>query len=335
MTTPFEFKPGVRQNVSLLIGICGASGSGKSRSALELATGLAGPDGKIAAIDTEAGRLLHYASGFKFDHGDMRPPFSPEHYLEAVDVADHAGYSVIIIDSLSHEWESEGGMHDMHDRLLSEQVEQARKSHTGNWEFDENKTRERLSIGAWREPKTQHKKFVNRLLQCRAHLVLCLRADEKMRIEKIKDDRGRERTVIVQAKDMPPNERWSPICERRLPYELTVSLILAPQNPGVPIPIKLQDQHRPLLPLDQQISSESGRLLAEWARGDVPPAVQADISALLAEGDAAASMSTLAPLEAFWKARTKAERDAIGRARLDEWKARVAAFERDPTGGSA
>jgi hypothetical protein len=154
---------------------------------------------------------------------------------------------------------------------------------------------------------------------------LCLRADEKMRIEKIKDDRGRERTVIVQAKDMPPNERWSPICERRLPYELTVSLILTPQNPGVPIPIKLQDQHRPLLPLDQQINSESGRLLAEWARGDVPPAMHADISALLAEGDAAASMSTLAPLEAFWKARTKAERDAIGRARLDEWKARVAA----------
>jgi hypothetical protein len=38
-------------------------------------------------------------------------------------------------------------------------------------------------------------------------------------------------------------------------------------RPGVPIPIKLQSQHRPLFPLDKPITRETGRRLAEWARG--------------------------------------------------------------------
>jgi AAA domain len=320
------FTPARRENVSLLIGIAGASGSGKSKSALELATGLAGPEGKIAAIDTEARRLLHYAAEYRFDHMDMKPPFSPGAYQEAIGAADAAGYSVIVIDSASHEWEGEGGLHDMHDALIAVQVEAARKAHNGSWEFDEGKTRERLSVGAWREPKALHKRFVQRLLQCRAHLIMCLRADEKMRIEKVKDERGRERTVIVQAKDMPPNERWSPICERRLPYELTLSLILTPQNPGIPIPVKLQDQHRPFLPLDKQIGAESGRKLAAWARGDEPPALAGDaLATLIAEGDLAASMSTPIGLEAFWKKLTPVERKAIGSGRLSIWKKQIEA----------
>ena len=75
---------------------------------------------------------------------------------------------------------------------------------------------------------------------------------------------------------------------------------------------------------DKPLDETTGRLLAEWARGDAPLVMPSDLVGLLAEGDAAASMSSLAPLEAFWKARTKAERDAIGRKQLDEWKARVA-----------
>lgn len=333
------FTPAKRENVSLLIGLCGASGSGKTRSALELATGLAS-GGRIAAIDTEAGRLKHYAGDFRFDHADMKAPFSPDAYREAIVAADAAGYAVIIVDSLSHVWEGEGGCHDMHDALVTAQVEAARKAHNGNWEFDESKTRERLSVGAWREPKAAHKRFVQRLLQCRAHLILCLRADEKMRIEKVKDERGRERTVIVQAKDMLPNERWSPICERRLPYELTLSLILTPQAPGIPIPVKLQDQHRPFLPLDKQISAASGRQLAAWARGDVAtpapstaPTAQtapfipgATLEQAILDGDVAAEGGPAA-LEAYWKGLTKDLRLAIGKDRLAAWQARAKAQE--------
>jgi hypothetical protein len=274
------FAPAVRESVSLLISLAGASGSGKTLSALKIARGLVGgDDSRIAFIDTEAGRGLHYAPApgerpgqarFGFQYADMRPPFSPDAYMDAIAAADKAGFGAIVVDSTSHIWEGDGGVQDWHDRILDEEVERARKNHSGNWAFDEGKTRERLSIGAWKVPKMAHKRFVSRLLQCRAHLILCMRADEKMRMEKVKDERGRERTVIVQAKDMPPAERWQPICEKRLPYEMTVSFVLTPDRPGFPVPIKLQEQHRAAVPLDRPLSEDTGRMLAEWARGGSP-----------------------------------------------------------------
>jgi len=326
MDDEITFTEARRENVALLIGMAGASGSGKTKSALELATGLA-DGGRIFGIDTEAGRMKHYASEYIFVHGDMKPPFSPDRYLKAIDRAEQAGAAVIVIDSASHSWEGEGGLHDMHDAILNEQVEAARKSHNGSWQFDEDKTRDRLSVGAWREPKTLNKKFVSRLLQCRAHLILCFRADEKMRIEKVTDDRGRTKTVIIQAKDLPPNERWSPICERRLPYELTLSLILTPQNPGYPVPVKLQDQHAAFLPLDRQVNVEAGRRLAAWARGDAPAAPDpAVLARARADVDLALTMSTPEPLNAIWKRLTPAERDALGgKAQFGAWKAKIEA----------
>lgn len=341
----FEFRPAIRERVSLLISLAGASGSGKTLSALKIARGLAGgDDSKIAFIDTEAGRGLHYAPApgeqpgpnrFAFQYADMRPPFSPDAYREAIAAADAAGFEVILIDSASHLWEGEGGVQDMHAALLDAEVEKARKNHSGNWTFDEAKTRERLSVGAWKLPKMQHKRFVSRMLQTRAHLILCLRADEKMHMEKVKDERGREKTVIIQAKDLPPAQRWSPICEKRLPYEMTVSFVLAPDRPGFPIPIKLQDQHRHAVPLDVPLSEDTGRLLAEWARGgaaptrpaatrdqaeasapaadhspQVPAAGADELAAVLEEGRMAAERGTGA-LTAWWKRIGKPAQSAL------------------------
>lgn len=277
----FHFAPAVRDQVSLLIMMAGASGSGKTLSALKLARGLAdGEDSKIAVIDTEAGRAKHYAvrpgekpgvERFAFEHGDLRPPFTPEAYMAAIAAADAAGFKVIVIDSGSHEWEGEGGLHDEHQEAVEVAVAKSRSiAEEKGWRFDEAAAADRASIGAWKEPKRRHKRFVSRLLQCRAHLIICLRADEKMRIEKVKDERGREKTVIVQPKDMKPQDRWSPICEKRFPYEMTLSFVLSPDQPGFPIPIKLQEQHRSSIPLDRPISEQSGASLSEWARGGSP-----------------------------------------------------------------
>lgn len=278
----FAFAPAVRTRVSLIIAIAGASGGGKTLSALKIGRGLCGGnDSRIAVIDTEAGRANHYAVApgekptadrFAFQYGDLRAPFSPEAYTAAIAAADDAGrFDVVIVDSSSHEYEGDGGLHDIHDALVADAVEKARASHNASWgEFDPVRAAERVSIGAWREPKSRHKRWVSRLLQCRAHMILCLRAEEKIRIEKIKDERGRERTVIVQPSDMKPEERWVPICEKRFMYEMTLSLIVTPQNPGVPIPIKLQQQHRAAVPLDRPLDEATGRALAEWASGGAP-----------------------------------------------------------------
>ena len=62
----FTFRPGVRENVGLLIGLIGASGSGKTYTAMRLASGICKSNEKFAVIDTEAGRAKHYADAFKF-----------------------------------------------------------------------------------------------------------------------------------------------------------------------------------------------------------------------------------------------------------------------------
>lgn len=85
--------------------LAGPSGGGKTFSALRVATGLAkAADSRIAAIDTENGRIRYYANDFDFDDMQMDAPYSPEKYMSAIDEAVKAGYKVLIIDSLSHEW---------------------------------------------------------------------------------------------------------------------------------------------------------------------------------------------------------------------------------------
>jgi hypothetical protein len=82
---------------------------------------------------------------------------------------------------------------------------------------------------------------------------------------------GRKKTKIIAASDLPPKERWSPVCEKSFPFELTMSFVLSPERPGYPIPLKLQEQHRPFIPTDKPISIETGRLLAGWAGGATGP----------------------------------------------------------------
>lgn len=249
MAAAFDFKPAVRENVSLLIALAGASGSGKTYSALRLAKGLA-PSGKIAFIDTEARRGLHYADQFDFMHADMRPPFRPSNFIDGIRAAEAAGAEVVIIDSFSHEYDGEGGIMDWADELAEKGVK---------------------SPGNWKDPKLAHKKMMNALLQCRASLIFCLRADEKIAIEKKEvEERGRTfmKTVITPL-------GWMPICEKRFMFEMTASFTLTPDKPGMPqfnLPHKLQRQHRGMFEEGVPISEDAGRALAEWARGGTAPA---------------------------------------------------------------
>jgi hypothetical protein len=241
----FTFRPAIRENVGLLIGLAGSSGSGKTFTAMRLASGIAG--GKpFAVIDTEAGRAKHYADQFKFDHGDLKPPFSPSAYSEAIAAADAAGYPVIVVDSCSHEHAGEGGILDMQEA-----------------EFQRMGARDAVKMTSWIKPKGEHRKMVSRLLQVRAHLILCFRAEEK--IEMIRNSEGK---MEVRKKQTSTGlDGWVPICEKNLPYELTASFLLMASKPGVPLPIKLQEQHKTLFPLDKPITEESGKALAQWAAG--------------------------------------------------------------------
>ena len=249
----FSFRPAVRESVSLLVGLSGASGSGKTFSALRLAHGIAG-DRPFAVIDTEAGRAQHYADQFRFDHGDLRPPFTPAAYADAIAAADAASYPVIVVDSMSHEWAGEGGILDWQEAELDRMA------------GDDWKKREACKMASWIKPKMAHKQFVQRLLQMRAHLILGFRAEPK--IEMVRGENGR--MEIREKQSLTGLHGWIPIAEKNLPYELTASFLLMADRPGVPNPIKLQAQHRALFPLDEPITEECGVRLAAWAAGGVP-----------------------------------------------------------------
>src|SRR4051812_14798137 len=97
--------------------IVGPGGSGKTFSALAIASGLVtpgrGPHGvSIAVIDAEKGSASKYAEKFTFDCQELGT-FDPRNYIGAIREADAAGYEVLIIDSLSHAWTGKGGVLDM------------------------------------------------------------------------------------------------------------------------------------------------------------------------------------------------------------------------------
>lgn len=245
----FEFKRAVRQDLPLVIGIAGPTGGGKTLSAFRLAKGLASGE-RFCVIDTENGRALHYADEFDFDHGALAAPFEPGHYAEAIAAADAEGYPVIVVDSASHEHAGEGGLLDMHEEEL------------GRLTRGDDSRRDSMTMAAWINPKREHKRFVSKLLQVRAHLILCFRAEEKVEIAKEKG-----KTVIRPKQSLVGHGGWIPVAEKNLPYELTLSLLVTPDAPGVPKPIKLQQQHRLIVPLDRPLSEDAGSELGAWAKG--------------------------------------------------------------------
>lgn len=134
----YAFKRAIRENVGLLIGLAGASGSGKTFTAFRLASGICG-DKPFAVIDTESRRALHYADQFKFDHCELEAPFRPQAYMDTIVAADKAGYPVIVVDSMSHEHAGEGGLLDWHEELLNEFVKRAmdKNSNRSEWQIRE------------------------------------------------------------------------------------------------------------------------------------------------------------------------------------------------------
>jgi hypothetical protein len=247
-----QFRTAKREAVGLLIGLVGASGSGKTYTAMRLATGISG--GKpFAVIDTESRRALHYADTFLFDHAELHAPFTPDAYAEAIKAADAAGYPVIVVDSMSHSWAGDGGVLDWQEA-----------------EFERMGSKDSMKMLSWAKPKRSHKKMVQTLLQVKAHLILCFRAEPKVEMVRIDG-----KTVIQEKHSLTGLHGYIPVCDKTLPFELTTSLMFTPDKPGIPQPIKLQDQHKALFPLDKVVDESSGERIAVWAKGGTAPSAPA------------------------------------------------------------
>lgn len=276
-----SFARAARKGSHVLIALYGESGSGKTYSAILLARGLVGPEGKVAMLDTETGRGLIYANlAGGYDYAELTPPFTPERYIEAIKTAEQAGYDALIIDSASHEWEGIGGV-----------VETADASNL-------------QGLIKWASPKARHKKFVQALLTTRMHLILCLRAKEKM----------------VQEGKTVRSEGFVSVQDKRFIFETTVQCFMPNTkngNRGVPVVEKCPEDLMPAFPPGAKIGVKTGEVIREWVNGGAP--VDHGLETLRREAEEAAEGGSKA-FAAWWnRDDVKPRRDHL-RAHLDNLK---------------
>jgi len=104
-----ELRKATRKKAKIRLGLSAVSGGGKTYSAILIAKGLCGDLSKVAIIDTENGSADLYAHLGDYNVLPLTAPFSPERYIQAIKACEKAGCDVIIIDSITHEWDGKGG----------------------------------------------------------------------------------------------------------------------------------------------------------------------------------------------------------------------------------
>lgn len=237
----YSFRPAKRENTPLIIGLAGPTKSGKTMSALRLATGLAA-GGVVSMINCEGKRGHQYADKFIYQTCDLTAPFRPEHYTAALKASEKINPAVVIIDSASHMHDGPGGILEWHEEILDRMA--------GN----DTKKRERCNFAAWVQPKAEENKFIYQMLSMSVPIILCFRAKEKIKIVK-----GQE----------PKDLGWQPIAGERVAFETIFTLILPPHSKGVP-DLACSDMREPfdtIVPADRPIDEDLGRKLAEWSIG--------------------------------------------------------------------
>lgn len=257
----FNIEAAVRRPTPLLLGLAGPSGSGKTYSALRLATGIARvAGGEIVVIDTENRRAQHYADQFRFLHIDFAPPYGPMDYLAALYTAERTRPACIVIDSLSHEHDGEGGTLD----CVTAELDRLAGSDTS--------LQQKLAAAAWRKPKAARRALLSGLLRLETHVIACIRANERTRM-------AREAFATE-----PVDMGLTPVTAPEFLFELTCSTLLragaqgyptwASQLPGEHAAIKLPKQFETTFRERRPLDEHHGEALARWAAGETLPVSQ-------------------------------------------------------------
>ncbi len=187
MNTPRTFQKAQKVVKRARIGICGVAGSGKTLTALKLATGLGR---RIAMVDTENNSSVLYGDKIEFDVLNLEPPFEVAKYIEAIHTAEASGYEVLILDSISHAWAGEGGILDTQGKMADGGMN---------------------SFTAWRKLTPQHNAFVEAMLRSKLHLIATMRAKMDYVVET--NDKG---------KSVPRKVGLAPVQREGMDYEFDI-----------------------------------------------------------------------------------------------------------------
>lgn len=183
-----EIKKASRKKAKIKLGLSAPSGFGKTYSALLLGKGLVGSYEKIVVIDTENESASLYSHLGDYSVLPLSAPYTPERYIQAIDSCIKAGFELIIIDSITHEWNGKGGCLEIVEAL------------GGRYQD-------------WAKVTPRHSAFIDKIIQSDIHIITTVR--NKQDYEMNKDQNGK---VKVEKVGMRQETRDG------YEYELTVSL---------------------------------------------------------------------------------------------------------------
>jgi hypothetical protein len=234
MTTVL-FQPATKAQAKLRAALTGPAGSGKTCSALRMATGIGG---RIAVIDTERGSASKYADRFRFDTCQLADR-TIEGYLAALDAAAKGGYDVLVIDSLSHAWQE----------LLQEVDRLAKARFSGN------------TWAAWSEGTPKQRRLIDGILDWPGHVIATMRSKTEWN-QQTDEKTGRLRPVRI---GLAPEQG------KGIEYEFDMLLELSTEHVGTVIKDRTgKFQDKVIEKPDEAFGRELAAWLAEGAPGRPP-----------------------------------------------------------------
>lgn len=246
----FQIVRAERKQARLRLAVCAASNGGKTWTSLELAFGLVEQlialkvlegrvEGKIGVIDTERKSAQLYAHLGPYDTIDLGPPHSIERYIGAMQALERAGCAVIILDSISHAWQGQGGVLSLLDRF---------ESH------------ERFSAYGKVVNKAQDE-LIDAMLRSPCHVIATMRSKTAWVLEDKENSRGK--TVKT-----PRRIGLAPIQRPGIEFEFTTLLDLDTDTHVA----RVVKNRCPLFEdwQPKKITREHGRQLADWLMEGAP-----------------------------------------------------------------
>jgi hypothetical protein len=226
-----ELKPATRKQVKLRLGLSAVSGGGKTYSALLMAYGITNDWSKIAVIDTENGSASLYSHLGEFLTIDLQAPYSPERYIEAIRVCEAAGMELIIIDSITHEWDGKGGCLEIMEKLGGKYQD-------------------------WAKVTPRHQAFIDAILHSRCHVITTVR--RKQDYEMTKDSSGKMKVEKAGLKE---------VTRDGFEYELTINLNIGLNH----MASASKDRTNLFMDKPEfVITEETGKLIHDWCATGVP-----------------------------------------------------------------
>lgn len=264
-----SFKKASRSQVKIRMSLASPTGFGKTVSALMIAYGITGDWSKIGLIDTENKSASLYANhrlpgGFligEFQTTQLEPPYTPEKYMAAIKDGEDEGFEVLIIDSVTHVWQGQGGLLEYNDSL-------------GGNKFQN-----------WAKTTPRYQKWLDSILQSKCHIIT---TNRKKQAYALVDEGGKKK---VEKQGMEDQIRDGYDYEMTLAFELINDAHLAKAS---------KDRTSLFMNVPEFIiTPETGKTIKAWC--DLGEAAIDPLSIAIAEIYAADSLGTVAGIWGKYK----------------------------------